>query len=88
MVYCPFKIVPVHADRRKRMEIEVTVIVKKVLCVEGPKDVDTAIDLIRKMLEGDNFHISTFQKWVPGRHCNPTPVEKLLHIVDMREHME
>lgn len=67
------------------MEIEATVIVKKILHVDGPKDAETAIKLMRSMMENNSLSINTFQKWKPGdMRANPAPCEELIHIVDMR----
>ncbi len=67
------------------MEIEATVIVKKILQVDGPKDGEQAVELIRQFLENSNCKISTFQKYEqPTQKSSGGPCEELIHIVDMR----
>lgn len=67
------------------MEIEAILVVKKILHVEGPKDVETAIILVRQMLEGKLMELSTFQKWKPAKTTStPIPCEELIYIVDLR----
>jgi len=67
------------------MEIEATVIVKKILELDGPKDAEQAIKIIRDFLENSSVKISTFQKHeAPTFRSSGGPCEELIHIVDMR----